>query len=98
MKVAPHLLYYPYSCHLLIIKQGHYKLKGMHIPNLQKISWLLASLALLISLALSLVLLALSPSVSKSRSAISSLIIIGFTTSHQNYIFRTAGERGRVIK
>ena len=56
---------------------------------------LLASSTLL---ALLLVLLALLPSVSEFRSAISFSITIGFTVSHQNYIFKTAGERGRVIK
>jgi hypothetical protein len=48
-------------------------------------------------LALLLILLALLPSVFKFRSAVLSLITIKFTTSCQNYIFGTAGERGKVI-
>ena len=81
IKIAFYFLYYPYFYYLLIIRQGHYKLKGMHIPNLQRIGWLLALLALLTLLALSSVLLALSPSVFKSRSAVLSSITIRFTAS-----------------
>ena len=96
-KVAPYLLCCPYSRHLLIIRQGYCKLKGMHIPNLQGIGWLSALPALSTLLALLSALLASSPSVSESRSAVSSSITIGFTASRQNYIFGTAGERGRVV-
>ena len=52
----------------------------------------MALLALLTSSALLLVLLALLPSAFESRSAILSLITIGFAISCQNYIFRTAGK------
>ena len=48
-------------------------------------------------MALLLTLLALSPLVSESRLAVLSLITIRFITSYQNYIFKTAGERGRVV-
>ena len=98
IKVAFYFFYYPYSCYLLIIRQGHYKLKGMYIPNLQKIGRLLTLPALSTLLALLSVLLASSPLVSESRLTISSSITIRFTASRQNYIFKTAGERGRVIK
>ena len=52
----------------------------------------MALLALSISSALLLILLALLPLAFKSRSAISSSIIIGFAISRQNYIFGTAGK------
>ena len=97
IKIAFYFLYCPYSRHLLIIKQGYYKLKGIHIPNLQRISWLLALSASLTLLALLSVLLTLLLLVSKSKLTVSSSITIGFAASRQNYIFRTARKRGRVI-
>ena len=58
----------------------------------------MASPALLILLALLSVLLTLSPLISKSKSAVLSSITIRFTANYQNYIFKTARKKGKVVK
>ena len=60
--------------------------------NLQYISQLLALSTLLLTL------LALLPSASKSKLIVLSSITIRFATSRQNYIFKTAREKGKVVK